>query len=115
MEQFFRGGTKFSEKMFPGIKIFSDRFHITINEFQLSKRNKIEVSPKRFARAGFNSVDSQSPAQLPEMMRSVVRYESLGWNEQNVLTLPSFRRYLCVSLLRFLSKFLFIIVSYVAS
>lgn len=39
-------------------------------------------------------------------------YEVLaGSNEQNVFTLPSFRRYLFVSVLRFLSKFLFVTVS----
>ena len=43
------------------------------------------------------------------MMRS--HYETLGWNEQNVLTFPSFRRYLYGSILRFISKFFFIIVS----
>ena len=41
------------------------------------------------------------------MMRS--QYDTLGWNEENVLTLPSFRAYLCKSLLRFIAKLMIIV------
>ena len=37
------------------------------------------------------------------------QYETLGWNEQNVLALPSLRTYLCKSILRFFTKLLIIV------
>ena len=41
------------------------------------------------------------------------QYDVLGWNEQNVLTIPPFRQYLCKSTLRFFYKLFIIIVSWI--
>ena len=48
------------------------------------------------------------------------QYETLGWNEQNVLTFPPFRQYLWKSFLRFSSKLMIIVsvqcyIQYMAS
>ena len=54
MEQFFRGGTKFSEKNVPGTKIFTENF-VPPNKFP---RNKIPVTCSALAEGHLNSVYS---------------------------------------------------------